>query len=455
MLRKLLNYLLKAQIKKKVSETLKLEPESFKLGFPLGGYSLKGTYKSVDEIKSKKEVLEDIFSTKIYQIKRRERFLRADDIVLIISSLKKKNYDLKAAKRSLSGTIGRWLEDESCLEVSFFNKPGMLIAGGAGSGKTNQGNIIGYSFLLKNKDYKSLIIDPKASEFLPLHNAFRERSEYYQPKSLEDFKAIAARLKEIEKEIKSLEQDLRLRKVAISNWHKLESRPKYFILVDESSEVIPRKTVGKLSSDDEKQLLETQREISGYLKRFLKLYRYTSSVFIVFLNQDSKVDAFDVNLENIATKIYYHQPTNAQSINLVGNLLLRNESLRNGRGVLVHDGELREFQADFFPLDELAKRHEQKRKHFGETVEKIRNKAKANTLRRMNKFNEGFLSAESKNKYRFFKLKEDEVARIGGRELTYYQKVREELFLDELTKMSLQGRISLQDLCKAGGFKDE
>ncbi|MCB9063481.1 MAG: hypothetical protein H6622_18305 [Halobacteriovoraceae bacterium] len=395
--------------------------DSFKIKNFKHGYYLKNALISVEDLEKNKEILSDIFSSEIFLIKRISKKYGNDFIAIYTKGYKKRKYNGEVSTTPLSSMVGYDFEGDLYnrpFSHSFINKPIIYIGGGIGAGKSIQGNIILKSFLLQNEDYKAIIIDPKSTDFFKLSKEFSNRAKIIKPKNILDFKNILTELINIENEILNFQNQLTKRKIIVSNWNKLSSRPKYIMLIDEASEIIPRVSINKNTPDDEKEIITVQIEIAKILKRMIKLYRYTSSFFLILLNQDTKVDSINIGWENIKTKILYNQPTTQQSIQLVGSSILKDNTLFNGKGYYISEGIIKKFQAPFFNTE------------FRE-IEKIPqyNSQKINKIikKKLKDFHKGFVSQKSQEKFKFVSLSEYEIRQLGKNYYHYYLSLLPEL----------------------------
>ena len=247
---------------------------------------------------------------------------------------------------------------------------------------------------------------------------FSNRANIVKPKNILDFKKILTELINIENEILNFQNQLNKKKIIVSNWHKFSDRPKYIMLIDEASEIIPRVSINKNTPDDEKELISIQIEIAKILKRMIKLYRYTSSFFLILLNQDTKVDSINIGWENIKTKILYNQPTTQQSIQLVGSSILKDNTLFNGRGYYISEEVIKKFQAPFY--DTEFKKEERTPKYNSKKIDKAIKK-------KLKDFHKGFVSQNSKEKFKFVSLSEYEIRQLGKNHYHYYLSLLPEL----------------------------
>jgi len=238
----------------------------------------------------------------------------------------------------------------------------LLIIGPKGSGKSVLILSILWSFfrtLSKHNrlnEYQLIVADNKGTDFIGVVDEFN--GSYYQPFNLEELRGLVSRLRQHKAEIEATLAYLKVNKISPRHWDEIRNGkidfpvpPKLFLVLDEMKAYFGSgKQIPKLSKETtEEELVRWEKyqltqEFGNLVDFFAEQCRSTGIILLCASQSPNKSDYDYPDFINFP--ILISSQTNAQqSIQLVGDTSLNDNTLTRGKFVIRDEAGTRRFLA--------------------------------------------------------------------------------------------------------------
>lgn len=319
----------------------------------------------VADFEAKKDNLETLFNTKIELITFESQFFSSQPKIILHTEAFPKSFLLSERPKLKVGQLFLGIDALKkfvILEAIKDFENTLLCLAPKGSGKSILLNGITISFFEtleehnKLSEYELIVCDNKGTDFIEVVERFK--GSYYQPFNLKDLRELVEKLKHHKEQIEATLIYLRKNKISPRHWDELRGMnlditipKKIYLLMDEFKAYFGSgKSIPKLSKEptqdelDRKEKYDLTQEL-GHLTDFLaEQCRSTGAILICASQSFNKGDYDFPSFTNFPIMVL-GQANQQQSIQLIGDTSLNDNSLTRGKFVIRDEIGTRRFLA--------------------------------------------------------------------------------------------------------------
>lgn len=208
----------------------------------------------------------------------------------------------------------------------------------------------------RSNEYQLIIADNKGTDFIDIVDRFK--GSYYQPFNLSDLRELVRRLRQYKEEIELTLTFLKTNKISPRHWDELRNEEtkffvpvKYVIICDEIKSYFGSgKSAPKISKEptqeelNRKEKYDLTQEFGHLINFFAEQCRSTGVILICASQSPNKSDYDFPDFINFPILVL-GQSNAQQSIQLIGDTSLNDNSLTRGKFIIRDEIGVRRFQA--------------------------------------------------------------------------------------------------------------
>lgn len=319
----------------------------------------------LDDFKAKKGNLETLFNTKIELITFEKQFFSSQPRIILHTEAFPATFLLSERPKLKVGQLFLGIDALKryvILEAIKDFENTLLCLAPKGSGKSVLLNAITKSFFetleeqKRLSEYELIVCDNKGTDFIEVVQRFN--GSYYQPFNLVDLRELVGRLKSHKEKIEATLIYLRKNKISPRHWDELRKKnlsveipPKLYLLMDEFKGYFGSgRTVPKLSKEPTEDELERKEKYDltqelGHLTNFFAEQCRSTGVIIICASQSPNKGDYDFPSFTNFPIMVLGQANQQQSIQLIGDTSLNDNSLTRGKFVIRDELGTRRFLA--------------------------------------------------------------------------------------------------------------